>query len=179
MTWPVVVVVWFYGTHFLYLSPTFSVRDKIYFGPKKCLSKSTWHQCVILMEIDSSLFGVRKKKKEIYVTCIILDVKCQKLKCCNPHTCLHTPFLGHPFTLTMRTLMIRPHLVLEESLSQCKNYELHGNLFLVEGVLLLMQKIKHSFFRTAIFIQSQQREMIKLNSKKAIHRFSQNQLAKN
>ena len=131
------------------------------------------------MEIDSSLFGVRKKKKEIYVTCIILDVKCQKLKCCNPHTCLHTPFLGHPFTLTMRTLMIRPHLVLEESLSQCKNYELHGNLFLVEGVLLLMQKIKHSFFRTAIFIQSQQREMIKLNSKKAIHRFSQNQLAKN
>ena len=77
--------------------------------------------------------------------------------------------------------MIRPHLVLEESLSQCKNYELHGNLFLVEGVLLLMQKIKHSFFRTAIFIQSQQREreMIKLNSKKAIHRFSQNQLAKN
>ena len=156
------------------------MRDKIYFGPKKCLSKSTWHQCVILMEIDSSLVCEkrrRKKEREIYVTCIILDVKCQKLKCCNPHTytCLHRPFLGHPFTLTMRTLMIRAHLVLEESLSQCKNYELHGNLFLVEGVLLLMQKIKQ-FFRTAISIQAVE---MKLNSRKLILASSESWFAQN
>ena len=73
------IVVWFYGTHFLYLSPTFSVRDKIYFGPKKCLSKSTW-QC----HSDGNwfFFRAKKKEKERSMSLVLLDnlVECQKLK---------------------------------------------------------------------------------------------------